>query len=201
MRMFWVSLVGLGFALISGLLGVPLWRGWIQSKLSQGTDRVYDITRTILIVGGTAIGIVGLVRIESEKELAAPWRLFPQQREQFVAVLSETPSRIEVDVVFGDPYSQDFAAELRALFTDAGWTVVFGGTRFSILEPTMYGIRVEVDLYILSDEDQDAREEPVLRRAFDAAGLDVPVEVYRTISPAPRKHISLLIGHSPLPPK
>jgi H+/Cl- antiporter ClcA len=74
---FWISLFGLGLALVSGLLGVPLWRGWIQSKLPPGTDRAYDITRTAFMIVGAIIGIVGLIQNEIEKELADPWRLSP----------------------------------------------------------------------------------------------------------------------------
>jgi hypothetical protein len=134
-------------------------------------------------------------------------------REQFVAILSETPSEIELDVAPGDEYVQIFAADLRDLFTDAGWTVGFGGTQFGIFDPTVYGIKVVLYLHIDSDEDQEAgaRKRSVLQRAFDAAGLDVVIEVYRNASPGPsgpykymgfpETQIRLVVGHRPPPPK
>jgi hypothetical protein len=130
-----------------------------------------------------------------------------------VEILSEAPAEIELDVGPGDAYAQIFAADLRALFTDAGWAVGFGGTQFGILDSTVYGIRVVLNLHIDSDEDQKAgaRKRSVLQRAFDAAGLDVVIEVYRNASPGPSgpyKYMGfpetqsrLVVGHRPPPPK
>jgi hypothetical protein len=91
-----------------------------------------------------------------ERKVAAPWRIAAEQRERFVEILSEAPAEIELDVGPGDAYAQIFAADLRALFTDAGWAVGFGGTQFGILDSTVYGIRVVLNLHIDSDEDQKA---------------------------------------------
>jgi hypothetical protein len=64
------------------------------------------------------------LKTQQERRWADPWRLSPQQREQFVAILRKAPFRIRLGSAIGDQYAQDFASELDTLFTDAGWRPV-----------------------------------------------------------------------------
>jgi len=63
--MFWI---GLAITAVGGLLGVPLWRSWIQSRLRQGTDRVFDIIRSTLIIVGVVISAVSYLQSRHENE-------------------------------------------------------------------------------------------------------------------------------------
>jgi hypothetical protein len=187
-----------------------MWEWW---------DSLESVTRFRWWMGFLAISFAGLsalsggfrwladnrrdyLKTQQEQKLADPWRLSPQQREQFVAILREAPSRIELDVAIGEPYTQNFAAELIILFTDAGWSTHFTSTHRFIDRP-LYGIKLELNLYTVSNEDQEmgALERSIIEGAFNTVGIRLEnTEVHREISPEPRKLIKLYIGHRPLPP-
>jgi hypothetical protein len=63
--MFWI---GVAIGVVGGLLGVPLWRSWIQSKLRQATDRAFDITRSMLIIIGAILAVAGYIQSGRENE-------------------------------------------------------------------------------------------------------------------------------------
>jgi hypothetical protein len=146
-------------------------------------------------------------RLDHLKEkLADPWRLSPQQREQFVAILREAPFKIKIDVPIGDEYGQNFAAELGTLFVNAGWARSFDSSR-SVFESPLYGIKLELDLYLEIDDNQEMGrlEMSIIERAFKAVGISLePTEVYREVHPNishEYKMITLHVGHRPPPPK
>jgi hypothetical protein len=173
---WWMSFFAISFALLTALFGVFLWL----------VDNQRDYLKTL-----------------QEQKLSDPWKLSTQQREQFVAILSEVPSHIEIDLPVGEPYSQKFATELGILFTDAGWTINLDSNR-SLFEPPLYGIKLELDLYIESEEDQEmgVSERSIIERAFNTVGIRLEnTEVYRNINPVPRKFIRLYVGHRPQSPK
>jgi hypothetical protein len=142
------------------------------------------------------------LKTQQDQELARPRQLSPQQREQFIAILREPPFRVGVQSPIGDPEAITFVGELQAYFTDAGWEAggLLGDTTYN---PPLYGIRIEFDLRIESDEDQETGtlERSVLERAFSIVGIPAQVDVYRTISTVPLKFISLHVGHKPQPSK
>jgi hypothetical protein len=63
--MFWIGVV---ISVIAGLLGVPLWRNWLQSKLRHATDLAFDITRTALFIVGAMIAVSGYIERGRENE-------------------------------------------------------------------------------------------------------------------------------------
>jgi hypothetical protein len=62
--MFWIGVV----ISLGALLGIPLWRNWIQSRLCQATDRALDIIRSLVIFGGLVISVVSHLQNTHEKE-------------------------------------------------------------------------------------------------------------------------------------
>jgi hypothetical protein len=137
------------------------------------------------------------LKTQQERRLTDPWRLSAQQREQFVAILREGQSPIGKEMVEGDPYAQDFAAELTTLFIEAGW--MHPDSHFALTRyiPPLYGIRFNLDLPIGGDESQarNALEKSTLKRAFDAAGIPLQISVNPTSAPSPFP--TLQIGHRP----
>ena len=63
--MFWIGVV---ISVIAGLLGVPLWGNWLQSKLRHATDLAFDITRTALFIVGAMIAVSGYIERGRENE-------------------------------------------------------------------------------------------------------------------------------------
>jgi hypothetical protein len=63
--MFWVSAI---ISVVAGLLGVPLWRNWLQSRIQQATDRAFDITRTTLFIIEAMIAVAGYIQSGRENE-------------------------------------------------------------------------------------------------------------------------------------
>ena len=53
---------------LGGLIGIPLWKNWIQCRLPKATDKALDIIRSLVIFGGIAIFVVSRFQSEYEKE-------------------------------------------------------------------------------------------------------------------------------------
>jgi hypothetical protein len=64
--MFWF-LFGVVISL-GGLLGIPLWRNGIQSRVSRATDRSLDIIRTVLVCGGIMVSVASYLQSQHENE-------------------------------------------------------------------------------------------------------------------------------------
>jgi hypothetical protein len=62
--MFWIGVV----ISLGGLLGIPLWRHWIQSRLHLATDRALDILRSLLIFLGIVVSLVSYLQSGHENE-------------------------------------------------------------------------------------------------------------------------------------
>jgi hypothetical protein len=75
--MFWV---GLAIAVVGGLLGVQLWRNWIQSRLPQATNQAFDITRSTLLIIGALIAVAGYMH--SGRENKASRREITEVRQE-----------------------------------------------------------------------------------------------------------------------
>jgi hypothetical protein len=137
---------------------------------------------------------------QRQQELAKPRQLSPQQQEEFLAILRETPSAIVVESPVGDPEAFAFAKELQTLFTDAGWTAG-AELGMTIFDPPRYGIEIKADLRIVRQEDQEMAtpEISVLERAFNAVGMPPKIDVTHTIQATPWKFITLHVGHKPKP--
>jgi hypothetical protein len=140
------------------------------------------------------------LKTQREQELQRPRQLSHQQREQFLTILKETPYGIGMDLPIGDPEAFTFGKELQTLFNDAGWTVGgrLGETTF---DPPRFGIEIEVDLRIESQENQETPipEISVLERVFHIVGMTPKIDVVRTIQRPPYKFINLHVGHKPKP--
>jgi hypothetical protein len=134
------------------------------------------------------------LKTEQERRLADPWRLSPQQREQFVATLRQAPSRIALRSGIGDQYALGFGTELDTLFTEAGWEThtVLGGETYN---PPLYGIKITI--YLSSESDEEPPEESVLEHAVDAVGIRVKVDVNNTNPHLSDKSIWLQVGERP----
>src|SRR4051794_2950282 len=130
--MFWI---GLAIAVVGGLLGVPLWRNWIQSRLRQATDRAFDITRSTLIIIGALIAVAGYMQsgrenkalrreiTESQKKQAAAEQALRKVQEQqrprtltvtqFITLLSQLQNgpkgKVKIESLVGDAEADGFA--------------------------------------------------------------------------------------------
>jgi hypothetical protein len=125
------------------------------------------------------------------KRLEDPWQLSTEQREQFVAILRQAPSKIGLKSA-GDAYTVRFGVELDKLFTDAGWEThgTLGGET-SIL----HGIRITIHLPSASDEEPPERF--VLKNAFGAVDIPVKIDIDRTNPHLAGKFTWLHVGERP----
>ncbi|SRR6266849_6119568 len=71
-----------------------------------------------------------------------PWFLFPETKKLFIDMLAQEPGDVHIWSCMGDARSFQFAEQLKAAFTEAGWAVTHDPDPIGSQGP---GLRREVD--------------------------------------------------------
>ncbi len=179
--MFWLGVVFTLFAAASGVLSFVA--GNRKEALKERQDEVARAQ--------------GAQTLEELKERTAPRRMNEQQQEQFLSIVKAGGrGRVVLSCVLRDSESADFARQIGALLSKAGWEVITDFNASTSREAaTVVGVEIEWGGMLSGDSPAN-----LLHRGFTATGYDASGSFGKQVAPDDG-YIRLRVGTKPNAPQ